>query len=144
MLYNMESYITRRRPQTFDFYSIEISLIEETPEWCVADGSVRFFYKNQEYSYSGSGDREKDAPTYDEGIYRISGEPFIGKFEFTKKQKVECGNAIYVVGSLDLVGNWDPLKAIRLEFKQDDNWKIEIEYNLKKDFLRNAWNINIL
>lgn len=45
------------------------------------------------------------------------------KVQFYTQRKVEFGQAVYVCGNSQALGDWDPRKAPKLEWTKGDNWK---------------------
>jgi hypothetical protein len=78
---------------------------------------------------------------------RAEGEQII-IFEMVKK--VEFGRALFLSGSLELLGQWDPTRALRLSWLEGDKWQgrlalptalIQRIYSFEFKFLVSAWDI---
>jgi hypothetical protein len=48
------------------------------------------------------------------------------KWRFTRKQYLRFGRALYVVGGVEELGNWNPSNSVRLTWSEGDNWSAEV------------------
>lgn len=54
-------------------------------------------------------------------------------WRFTKKQNLPFGRALFLSGNVDELGAWDPLRALRLQCFESDNWSVEVEIPYDRD-----------
>ena len=56
------------------------------------------------------------------------------KVHFFRQKKVSYGEAVYVVGSVSTLGDWNPYKALKLTWREGDNWSGEVFLQAPCDF----------
>ncbi len=56
------------------------------------------------------------------------------KVHFFRQKKVYYGEAVYVCGSIPALGDWNPYKALKLNWSEGDNWEGEIYLQTPCDF----------
>jgi endonuclease/exonuclease/phosphatase family metal-dependent hydrolase len=56
------------------------------------------------------------------------------KVKFYRQKSVSVGQAVYVSGSIPALGDWDPTKALKLNWSQGHNWYGEIYVQAPIDF----------
>lgn len=56
------------------------------------------------------------------------------KVKFFRQKRVYYGEAVYVVGSIPALGDWNPYKAFKLTWSEGDNWQGEIYLQAPCDF----------
>lgn len=48
------------------------------------------------------------------------------KVEFVRQKTTNYGEAVYLVGSIPALGEWNPKKAVKLKWTEGNNWRGEI------------------
>lgn len=52
------------------------------------------------------------------------------KFVFHTQRRLNYGECVFVTGNHYLLGNWNPIKAIKLKWSQNDNWILGINIGI--------------
>ena len=55
-------------------------------------------------------------------------------YRFHHQVKTNYGEAVYVVGNIEMLGKWDLLQGLRLNWSKDDNWDLEVDFDRSQGF----------